>query len=170
MPKVNDSCNRIIGIDPGSLVTGWGIIDSSYYGRRLDLVSSGIISVKKEAFPYNLRLIFDGLKNVMEEYNPKIMALEAVFSGHNSKSLIKLSQARGVICLLSGILGIELKEYAPRYVKKSVTGYGAAGKEQVKYMACEFLKDLKGKPLDDNISDALSVAISCATDMNNYLN
>jgi crossover junction endodeoxyribonuclease RuvC len=104
------------------------------------------------------------------------MSLESVFSGINPSSLIKLSQARGVICLLSSVLNIKLKEYSPRFVKKSISGYGDADKNQMKdalRLICaskgsnvtEFLNE----NLDDNISDALSIAVCCATDMTNFV-
>ncbi len=187
----NNSSIRIIGIDPGSIYTGWGILDSSQFGRKIKLVSIGLIDAKKYHYPHNLGLIFNELKDVIEEYSPSIMVIESVFSGLNPSSLIKLSQARGAICLLSSLFSINLKEYAPRYIKKNVAGYGGADKEAVRRMVYNFIKELKdinfndndgisdnntgiekGRKiliLNNNISDALSAAICCATDMSNYI-
>ncbi len=187
----NDNPIRIIGIDPGSIYTGWGILDSSQFGRKIKLVSIGLIDAKKYHYPHNLGLIFNELKDVIEEYSPSIMVIESAFSGLNPSSLIKLSQARGAICLLSSLFSINLKEYAPRYVKKNVAGYGGADKEAVRRMVYNFIKELKdinfndnndisdnntgiekGRKiliLNNNISDALSAAICCATDMSNYI-
>jgi crossover junction endodeoxyribonuclease RuvC len=184
--NINDSI-RIIGIDPGSIYTGWGILDSVQFGRKIKLVSIGLIDAKKYTYPNNLALIFNELKQVIEEYRPAIMVIESVFLGLNPSSLIKLSQARGAICLLSSLYGISLKEYAPRYIKKNVAGYGGADKEAVRRMVYNFIKELNGidaaagdtengkncgrdaKPLNNNVSDALSAAICCATDMSNYV-
>jgi crossover junction endodeoxyribonuclease RuvC len=184
--NINDSI-RIIGIDPGSIYTGWGILDSVQFGRKIKLVSIGLIDAKKYTYPNNLALIFTELKQVIEEYRPAIMVIESVFLGLNPSSLIKLSQARGAICLLSSLYGISLKEYAPRYIKKNVAGYGGADKEAVRRMVYNFIKELNGidaaagdtengkncgrdaKPLNNNVSDALSAAICCATDMSNYV-
>ncbi len=182
---------RIIGIDPGSIYTGWGILDSVQFGRKIKLVSIGLIDAKKYTYPNNLALIFTELKQIIEEYRPAIMVIESVFLGLNPSSLIKLSQARGAICLLSSLYGISLKEYAPRYIKKNVAGYGGADKEAVRRMVYNFIKELNdvdvsasdtesdtenrkncgrdAKPLNNNVSDALSAAICCATDMSNYV-
>ena len=183
--NINDSI-RIIGIDPGSIYTGWGILDSVQFGRKIKLVSVGLIDAKKYSYPNNLALIFNELKQIIEEYRPAIMVIESVFLGLNPSSLIKLSQARGAICLLSSLYGISLKEYAPRYIKKNVAGYGGADKEAVRRMVYNFIKELNdidvagniengkncgkdAKPLNNNVSDALSAAICCATDMSNYV-
>jgi crossover junction endodeoxyribonuclease RuvC len=188
----NNSSIRIIGIDPGSIYTGWGILDSFQFGRKIKLVSIGLIDAKKYHYPHNLGLIFNELKDVIEEYSPSIMVIESAFSGLNPSSLIKLSQARGAICLLSSLFSINLKEYAPRYIKKNVAGYGGADKEAVRRMVYSFIKELKdinfndnddisdnnttgiekGRKiliLNNNISDALSAAICYATDMSNYI-
>ena len=188
----NNSSIRIIGIDPGSIYTGWGILDSFQFGRKIKLVSIGLIDAKKYHYPHNLGLIFNELKDLIEEYSPSIMVIESAFSGLNPSSLIKLSQARGAICLLSSLFSINLKEYAPRYIKKNVAGYGGADKEAVRRMVYSFIKELKdinfndnddisdnnttgiekGRKiliLNNNISDALSAAICYATDMSNYI-
>ncbi|MHB1679856.1 MAG: crossover junction endodeoxyribonuclease RuvC [bacterium] len=187
----NDNPIRIIGIDPGSIYTGWGILDSSQFGRKIKLVSIGLIDAKKYNYPHNLGLIFNELKKIIEEYSPSTMVIESAFSGLNPSSLIKLSQTRGAICLLSSLFSINLKEYAPRYIKKNVAGYGGADKEAVRRMVYNFIKELKdinfndgdnisdnniiikkGRKvsiLNNNISDALSTAICYATDMSNYI-
>lgn len=168
---------RILGIDPGSNLTGWAVIDLPSFGKNIDLISCGVIDAKRDEFPRNLNKIFEELKEIIEEYGPDFMSLESVFAGVNPSSLIKLSHARGAICLLSSIYGITLKEYSPRFVKKSVTGYGNSNKNQVKD-ALKFLffakndevvSFLKDNILDDNISDALAIAVCCATDMSNFI-
>ncbi|MCL4542824.1 MAG: crossover junction endodeoxyribonuclease RuvC [Deltaproteobacteria bacterium] len=168
---------RILGVDPGSRLTGWAVLDLPSFGKAFTLISCGLIDARNKKFPHNLNKIYDELKEVVAEYSPFIMSLESVFSGVNPASLIKLSQARGVICLISSVFNIKLKEYSPRFVKKSIAGYGDANKEQVKEalsLICAskssnikaFLKD----NADSNISDALAIAVCCATDMSNFIN
>ncbi|MHB8231681.1 MAG: crossover junction endodeoxyribonuclease RuvC [bacterium] len=169
--------NRILGIDPGSHLTGWAVLDLPSFGKSINLISCGVIDAKRDKFPYNLNKIFEELKEIIEEYRPDFMSLESVFSGINPSSLIKLSQARGVICLLSSAYGIRLKEYSPRFVKKSVAGYGNSNKNQVKDALKflffskndEIISFLEDNILDDNISDALAIAVCCATDMSNFI-
>ncbi|MHB1660575.1 MAG: crossover junction endodeoxyribonuclease RuvC [bacterium] len=153
------------------------MLDLESFGKSMDLISCGVIDAKRDKFPHNLNKIFEELKEIIEEYSPDFMSLESVFVGVNPSSLIKLSQARGAICLLSSIYSISLKEYSPRFVKKSVTGYGNSNKNQVKD-ALKFLffskndevvSFLKDNVLDDNISDALAIAVCCATDMSNFI-
>ena len=167
---------RILGIDPGSRLTGWAVLDLPSFGRTFSLISCGLIDARNKEFPSNLGKIYDELKEIIEEYSPGIMSLESVFSGTNPASLIKLSQARGIICLLSSVFNIKLKEYSPRFVKKSIAGYGDANKRQVKEalnLICAskssniraFLND----NADSNISDALAIAVCCATDMSNFI-
>ncbi len=167
---------RILGIDPGSRLTGWAVLDLPAFGKPFDLISCGLIDARKDKFPSNLNKIYDELKEIALSYSPDIMSLEAVFSGINPASLIKLSQARGVICMLSSVLNIKLKEYSPRFVKKSIAGYGNANKAQMKdslILICSSksrsVKDFLKENIIDDISDALAIAVCCATDMTNFV-
>ena len=169
---------RILGVDPGSRFTGWAVLDLPSFGRPFELSSCGLIDVRNKTFPCNLSKLYSELKEIAVEYSPDIMSLESVFSGINPSSLIKLAQARGVICMLSSDLDIKLREYPPRFVKKSIAGSGSADKNRMKealkiicsssgaYGVSEFLS---GR-INDNISDALAIAICCATDMKNFIN
>ncbi|RZD14788.1 MAG: crossover junction endodeoxyribonuclease RuvC [Candidatus Acidulodesulfobacterium ferriphilum] len=167
---------RILGVDPGSRLTGWAVLDLPSFGRTFNLISCGLIDAKNKEFPSNLGKIYEELREVMKEYSPGIMSLESVFSGVNPASLIKLSQARGVICLLSSVFNIKLKEYSPRFVKKSIAGYGDANKQQMKEalnIICASkssnIKAFLNDNMDSNISDALAIAVCCATDMSNFI-
>jgi crossover junction endodeoxyribonuclease RuvC len=169
-------CDKILGVDPGSRLTGWAVLDLPSFGKPFDLISCGLIDARKNKFPSNLNKIYDELKEIALTYSPDIMSLEAVFSGINPASLIKLSQARGVICLLSSILNIRLKEYSPRFVKKSISGYGAASKSRMKdalVLICSSksrnVKDFLKENISDDISDAIAIAVCCATDMTNFV-
>jgi crossover junction endodeoxyribonuclease RuvC len=147
---------RILGIDPGSLTTGYGLVEK----RRNDLVclSHGEIkTMVRETSSSFLVNIYERLKMVIEESNPDVMAVEEVFYGKNVKSLIKQGQARGVAILAGSHRGIPVFEYSPLEVKKAVVGYGRAEKSQVQAMIKAILQ-LKETPGAD-AADALAVAI-----------
>ncbi|MCS4504177.1 Crossover junction endodeoxyribonuclease RuvC [wastewater metagenome] len=150
-----DGVCRVLGIDPGSRVTGFGIIDS--HDRGLVYVASGVIRVEGQAFPVRLRAIFEQLGEVVERYQPAQTAIEQVFVRNNPDSALKLGQARGAaICACVG-RGLPLAEYTASMVKQAVTGNGGAGKEQVQYMVRTLL-GLQGR-LREDASDALGVAL-----------
>ncbi len=167
---------RILGVDPGSRLTGWAVLDLPSFGKPFDLISCGLIDARRDKFPSNLNKIYEELKEIASSYSPDIMSLEAVFSGINPSSLIKLSQARGVICLISSALNIRLKEYPPKFVKKSISGYGNADKNMMKdalILMCSSksgnVKDFLKENIIDDISDAIAIAVCCATDMANFV-
>lgn len=148
---------RVMGIDPGSLCTGYGIVEEA--GGRLTSVHFGSIASKsKSPFAHRLKMIYDGLALVMEEYQPDAVAVEDLFFAANAKSTIKLGQTRGVALLAAVKADITLAEYTPLEVKQSVVGYGRADKRQVRDMVTAILK-LQQKPEPLDASDALAVAI-----------
>ena len=148
---------RVMGIDPGSLCTGYGIVEET--GGRLTSVHFGSIASKpKSPFALRLKAIHEGLASVMEEYQPDAVAVEDIFYATNVKSTIKLGQTRGVALLATAQANIDLAEYSPLEVKQSVVGYGRADKHQVRDMVTAILKlEQKPEPLD--VSDALAIAI-----------
>ena len=119
---------RILGIDPGSVVTGYGVIDLQ--GRQTSYVTSGCIRVGKKSFPERLHVIFEDLSALITEYQPTIVAIEQVFVHKNVASALKLGQARGVAIVAAARQGLLVAEYAPRLIKKAVVGYGGGGKNQ----------------------------------------
>ncbi len=148
---------RVMGIDPGSLCTGYGIVEET--GGKLTSVHFGSIASKaKSPFANRLKSIYDGLASVMEEFQPDAIAVEDVFFAANAKSTIKLGQTRGVALLAAAKAEITLAEYTPLEVKQSVVGYGRADKHQVRDMVTAILK-LKTKPEPLDASDALAIAI-----------
>ncbi len=148
---------RVMGIDPGSLCTGYGIVEET--GGNLTSVHFGSISSKsKNPFADRLKTIYDGLAAVIEEYRPDAVAVEDICFAVNAKSTIKLGQTRGVALLAAAKADIKLAEYTPLEVKQSVVGYGRADKYQVRHMVTALLK-LKTKPEPLDASDALAVAI-----------
>jgi crossover junction endodeoxyribonuclease RuvC len=148
---------RVMGIDPGSLCTGYGIVEET--GGRLTSVHFGSIASKaKSPFEQRLKSIYDGLASMIEEFQPDAIALEDIFFAANAKSTIKLGQTRGVALLAAAQAEITLAEYTPLEVKQSVVGYGRADKRQVRDMVTAILK-LQQKPEPLDVSDALAVAI-----------
>ena len=146
---------RIIGVDPGTRVTGWGIIDSE--GTRLRRVSSGTIAPKGEDLSSRLLGIANELDAIISEYKPEVGAVESLFHAKNSQSALKLGHARGVI-LLSLVRGdVGVFEYPPTRIKQAVTNHGRAGKEQVQEMVKLLLGHGEAMVLDE--SDALAAAI-----------
>ena len=146
---------RILGIDPGSRVTGYGIIDQQ--GQQLSYVASGCIRTQGQALPERLGIIFSGVIDIIGEFLPEEMGIERVFMNKNADSALKLGQARGAAICGSVHLQLPVSEYAAREIKQAVVGKGGATKEQVQHMVCVLLA-LQKKPPSD-AADALAVAI-----------
>ncbi len=149
----------ILGIDPGSRITGFGVIES--VGMELKYLGSGCIRTKGETLSAKLGQIFDGVTEVIQEWHPDYMAVEEVFLSNNAESALKLGQARGTAIVAGVKQGLPIYEYTARQIKKSVVGYGNAEKFQVQEMVIRILK-LNGKPQDD-AADALAGAICHAS-------
>jgi len=147
---------RILGIDPGSRVTGFGVLERQT-GGRLSYVDSGCIRLGKADMAARLAELDDALAQLIAQSRPQEVSLERVFVMRNVDSALKLGQARGVILCAIGRASLPLAEYAPRLVKQTVTGTGAATKEQVQHMVRQLL-NLSGTPAAD-AADALALAI-----------
>jgi crossover junction endodeoxyribonuclease RuvC len=149
---------RILGIDPGSVTTGFGVID--YERGRLSLIEQGSISTPRGAeLPERLGVIHERLLGVIARTTPAAMAVETPFAGHNVKSLIQLAHARGVILLAARSARLDVYEYSPRSVKSAVVGYGGAEKEQVAKMVRMLLPGCATLKMSADASDALAIAI-----------
>jgi crossover junction endodeoxyribonuclease RuvC len=147
----------ILGLDPGTNVMGYGIIETK--GSKLKLIQFGVIHLSKlESHELRLKKIFDRVLNLIDEYNPDEVALEAPFYGKNVQSMLKLGRAQGVAMSAALFRGIPITEYAPKKVKQSVTGKGNASKEQVAAMLMTLLK-FKETPKLLDATDALAVAL-----------
>jgi crossover junction endodeoxyribonuclease RuvC len=147
---------RVLGIDPGSRITGYGLVEQQ--GSRLIHVDNGAIFTDKAAdFPERLKLIFEGISHVISEYRPEVVAVEDIFFSTNVRSALKLGQARGAAIAAAVHAGLPVSEYTALQVKKAVVGEGKAAKEQVQKM----LKALLGLPevAQADASDALAVAV-----------
>jgi crossover junction endodeoxyribonuclease RuvC len=153
---------RILGIDPGSRTTGYGVIEK--HGSRLRFVTCGVIRVGgKMSFPERLKAIYDGLHEVISEQDPLCAAVEDMFVAVNPKSALKLGHARGVAILAAMQHGLAVRDYTPRMIKQAVVGYGNADKQQVQQMVRVLLR-LSVSPSVD-AADALAVAICHANQM-----
>ncbi len=147
---------RILGIDPGSRITGYGVIDAERNG--LSFVACGVIKTTTD-YPFSFRLneIFEGINEVIQVHNPVIGAVEDVFLATNPRSALKLGHARGAAVVAAMQNGLTVYDYSPRAVKQAVAGYGQAEKPQVLHMV-KALLSLNGSPSPD-ATDALAVAI-----------
>jgi len=148
---------RILGIDPGSVTTGFGVVD--YDRGRLQLIEQGSISTPRGAeLSERLAVIHERLTAVIARTMPVAVAVETPFAGRNVKSLIQLAHARGVVLLAVRTAGVEVFEYSPRSVKSAVVGYGGAEKAQVEKMVRVLLPGC-ATLMSADASDALAVAI-----------
>ncbi len=148
----------ILGVDPGSHATGYGVIST---GPVVRMLGGGVIRAGKDAqLSDRLLAIHSELTRVIERHGPVSMAVEDLFNAKNARSSLILGHARGVILLAGASAGLPVAEYAPREVKKALTGNGAATKEQVRFMVMRLLALKDSPPLDQ--SDALAVALAHA--------
>ena len=148
---------KILGIDPGSNITGFGIIEIEK--NSASYVSSGCINVSKFNVQQRMSNIYCSLIEIIDKYSPNLVAIESVFVFKNPNSALKLSQARGAALAAVGSRDLTIKEYSPREVKKYASGYGGASKDCVKSMVVKILS-LNGNPQKD-AADALGVALCC---------
>jgi len=146
---------RILGIDPGSRLTGYGIIEDSPRGYKY--LASGSIRTQADYFPDRLKQIFDGIVEIVELYQPEQMAIEQVFMHKNADSALKLGQARGAAICAVQTGGVPVFEYAARQVKQAVVGKGGADKLQVQHMV-KVLLGIQGE-LAVDASDALAIGL-----------
>lgn len=147
---------RVLGIDPGSQITGYGIIDVG--NRSLSYVDSGCIRLAKEEMPLRLMRIHQGISELIARYRPQEFAIEAIFVHKNPSSALKLGQARGVALCAAVLAGLPVSEYAARSIKQAVVGKGSAEKTQVEHMV-KILLNRQGR-LQSDAADALAVAIA----------
>jgi len=146
---------RILGIDPGSRYTGFGVLD--FAGDDASYVASGTVKSLDGDFPDRLKQIFNSLTEIVSEYRPDVVAIESVFMHKNAGSALKLGQARSAALCATFAYEVEVFEYAPREIKQAVVGTGSASKEQVQHMVVSLLA-LPGAPAAD-AADALAAAL-----------
>ena len=148
---------RVLGIDCGSRVTGYGVIDTA--GADCIFVRCGAIRSKpSDPMAGRLKSIYNGIVEIIQEFAPEVAAFESLFYATNVQSALKLGQVRGVSMFAAAEANLPVFEYSPLEVKSAVTGYGRAEKPQVQQMVCALLK-LESRPETYDASDALAVAI-----------
>ncbi len=150
----------ILGIDPGTAITGYGIINQE--NNRLCLIKYGCIKTETQfSTAERLNQLDQALKKIIAQHRPRQIAVEDIFFFKNVKTAIKVSQARGVILSRAANMKIPVKEYTPLQIKQAITGYGRAEKIQVQKMV-KLLLNLETPPKSDDAADALAAAICCA--------
>ncbi|TNF87238.1 MAG: crossover junction endodeoxyribonuclease RuvC [Gammaproteobacteria bacterium] len=145
----------ILGIDPGSRITGFGLIDNQ--AHRIEYVHSGSIRVVADSLTERLGQIFSEIEDVIRQYQPQQMSIENVFMARNADSALKLGQARGAAICAGHNAGLEIAEYAAREIKQAIVGTGAASKEQVQHMVKRLLGIRHDLQADE--ADGLAIAI-----------
>jgi crossover junction endodeoxyribonuclease RuvC len=148
---------RVIGVDPGTAITGWGIVEGE--GNDLSLVACGVINTAAGTpLPQRLAVIYQDLVKIIQQWQPKSAAIEELFFSRNAKTAMTVGQGRGVAILALVHANLPIVEYKPLEVKQAVTGYGGADKLQMQQMV-KLLLSLDDIPRPDDAADALAVAI-----------
>ncbi len=147
----------ILGVDPGTAITGYGLIQIK--GSSIELIDLGVIETGKgDDHPMKLKVIFEGVLNIIDQYHPDHLAVEAPFFGKNIQSMLKLGRAQGVSMAAALYRNIPIVEYSPKKIKQSITGNGNASKEQVAKMLQQLLK-FKEVPKFLDATDGLAAAV-----------
>ncbi len=152
---------RILGVDPGSRRTGYGLLESD--GGRLAYRAHGVIATAGGSFVERIACLFSGLRDVIRRHHPDSVAMEDVFMARNAASALKLGQARGALIAACSQEGLGVTPYSPTVVKQALTGFGRAGKGQIQHMVGLLLAP--PSPLEEDAADALAVAICHANHM-----
>ena len=157
---------RIIGIDPGTGILGFGVIDAQ--GGKTKLVTAGVITTPAHTpLPDRLEEIYQGLTDIIAETKPGVMAIEKLFFAQNVTTAMSVSHARGVAMLTRKQANLTIEEYTPLQIKLTMTGYGRATKKQIQEMV-RLQLGLKDVPKPDDCADALAAAIMCAFTLRGY--
>jgi crossover junction endodeoxyribonuclease RuvC len=150
---------RVLGVDPGTAQLGYGVVDAGR-GPAATLVECGILRTHaRDTLPSRLRIIHDAIAGLIERHRPDVVAVETAFYARNVRTTAVLSHARGVILLAADRAQVQIAEYAPRLVKKTVVGTGAAAKPQVGYMVAQLLR-LRSAPEPADAADGVAIALT----------
>jgi len=150
---------KVLGIDPGTAVLGYGVVESAA-GQPARLLECGILETKaRDPLPSRLRVIHDGILALLARHRPDAMAVESVFYARNARTTMVMSHGRGVVLLAGEEAGVPISEYTPAMVKKAVVGRGGALKPQVGYMVAQLLR-LRSAPEPADAADGVAVALT----------
>jgi len=148
---------RVIGIDPGIAITGWGVVEDD--GQTLNTVGYGVITTPaKTPLPERLQTIYQSLTEVIVQWQPQTSAIEELFFSKNAKTALMVGHGRGVAMLALANANLSIAEYKPLAIKQAITGHGGADKRQMQQMV-KLLLDLDDIPKPDDAADALAIAI-----------
>lgn len=148
---------RVIGVDPGTAITGWGIVEGD--GDDLKMVAGGvIITAAGTPLPERLQIIYRELTEIIHQWQPELAAIEELFFGKNAKTALVVGHGRGAAMLALANANLPITEYKPLEVKQAVTGHGGADKKQIQQMV-KLLLSLDDVPRPDDAADALAIAI-----------
>ena len=151
---------RIIGIDPGTGILGFGVIDAKH--GKTTLVEAGVIRTDAHTpLPDRLSEIYDGLSEIIKQTQPEVMAIEKLFFAQNVTTAMSVAHARGVAMLTGKQANLQIEEYTPLQIKQTMTGYGRASKKQIQEMV-RLQLGLAEPPKPDDCADSLAAAIMCA--------
>jgi crossover junction endodeoxyribonuclease RuvC len=150
---------RVLGVDPGTALTGYGVIDGN--ARQVgQLIECGVIRTNPREKLWNrLNALFDGLTTVIEHHHPDVLAVESVFYGKNVRTTVALGHARGTVLLAAARAGLAVAEFAPATIKKAIVGNGGARKAQVEYMVQQLLR-LQSPPRPNDAADGVAIALT----------
>ena len=155
----------ILGIDPGTARTGYGLIETKEKDKgwtEPSFLACGCVETSPSlSNQERLREVYNEINKIIKQYQPKVIAVEKIFFFKNAKTIIQVSEARGILLLLTAQKKIPLYEFTPLQVKMNIVGYGRAQKKQIQKMVKELLK-LEKEPKPDDAADALAIAISCS--------
>lgn len=151
---------RVLGIDPGTSLIGYGIVDIN--GKTYKAVNYGALKTLVNIDNRDrVKLVFDFFDKLVKKYSPDKIAIESLYFFKNAKTVIKVSEIRGVLMLVAARNSVEISEFTPLQVKQAVSGYGRAEKAQIQKMV-KLILSLKIEPKPDDVADALALAICCA--------
>lgn len=149
----------VLGVDPGTATTGYGVV-SLGAGRSVRLLECGVIRTSaRQPLPTRIREIYEGVATLVDRFEPSVVSVEQVFHGKNARTALTLGHARGAILLAASMRDVRIAEYSAREIKKAVTGYGAATKDQVAFMVQQQLR-LKTAPTPSDAADGVAAALS----------
>lgn len=149
---------RVLGIDPGTAIIGYGVVDDGRPGPKL--IECGVLrTLPRSPLAQRLRIIHDGINELIALHHPDVLAIEGIFYAKNARTTMVLGHARGVILLSAENAGIAIAEYPPAVVKKTVVGRGGAMKQQVGYMCAQLLR-LKTAPTPADAADGVALALT----------
>ena len=149
----------VLGIDPGTATTGYGVVRQDR-SRLVQLVECGVVRTRaRDPLPSRLREIFEGVEELIARHRPDALAVESIFYAKNVRTTVTLGHARGVILLAGELAGVQVHEFPPAEIKKAVVGTGAATKEQVQFMLTRLLR-LKAVPQPSDAADGVAAALT----------